>query len=65
MRQYLIFVGFDEEYSLLALADEVESRSLSEVNCGEIQGVIECRRAWDKLPRLCATAPSGPTALVK
>jgi hypothetical protein len=37
VRQYLTFVGFDQEYPLLALTDAVEFRSLSEVNCGEIQ----------------------------
>ncbi len=59
MRQYLTFVGFDQEYSLLALADAVELRPLFEVNCGEIQPVIECRRAWDKSPPYCAIVPGG------
>jgi hypothetical protein len=55
VRQYLTFVGFYQEYSLLAFTDAVEFRSLSEVNRREIQRVIECRKAWDKSPQPCAT----------
>jgi hypothetical protein len=64
VRKYLAFVGFDEKNSLLAPTNPVEFRLSSEINRGEIQIVIECRRAWDKSPRFAIAERVG-TALVK